>query len=162
MGKLDGKVALVSGGARGMGAAEVRRLHADGASVVAADVLDDDGKALADELGDRVRFVHLDVTSEEEWQSVVEQTERELGKVDVLVNNAAPERGTAAVTTHTAVLQKLTATANTPLDGVGQVSDLTLIGVSRGMKAATPAKRGAGGASTPNTPTTEGIESAPV
>ena len=49
MGKLDGKVAIVSGGARGMGAAEVRRLHADGASVVAADVLDDDGKALADE-----------------------------------------------------------------------------------------------------------------
>src|SRR3954467_4077528 len=87
-GRLTGKVALVSGGARGMGAAEVRRLHADGASVVAADVLDDDGKALADELGDRVRFVHLDVTSEEEWLSVVEQTERELGKVDVLVNNA--------------------------------------------------------------------------
>src|SRR6185312_13754708 len=88
MGKLDGKVALVSGGARGMGAAEVRRLHADGASVVAGDVLEEEGKALADSLGARVRFVHLDVTSEESWQSAVEQTEREFGRLDVLVNNA--------------------------------------------------------------------------
>jgi len=143
MGKLDGKVALVSGGARGMGAAEVRRLHADGASVVAADVLDDDGKALADELGDRVRFVHLDVTSEEEWQSVVEQTERELGKVDVLVNNAG--------------ILKFNEIANTPLDEFRQVIDVNLIGVFLGMKTVIPAMKRAGGGSIVNISSTEGL-----
>ena len=143
MGKLDGKVAIVSGGARGMGAAEVRRLHADGASVVAADVLDDDGKALADELGDRVRFVHLDVTSEEEWLSVVEQTERELGKVDVLVNNAG--------------ILKFNEIANTPLVEFRQVIDVNLIGVFRGMKAVIPAMKRAGGGSIVNISSTEGL-----
>src|SRR3954453_12796801 len=87
-GRLTGKVALVSGGARGLGAAEVRRLHADGASVVAGDVLDDEGKALADSRGVRVRFVHLDCTSRESWQAAVAQTEREFGSLDSLVNNA--------------------------------------------------------------------------
>src|SRR3954464_11499543 len=134
--RLTGKVALVSGGARGMGAAEVRRLHADGASVVAADVLDDDGKAPAAQLGDRVRFVHLDVTSEEEWQSVVEQTERELGKVDVLVNNAG--------------ILKFNEIANTPLDEFRQVIDVNLIGVFLGMKTVIPAMKRAGGGSIVN------------
>jgi 3alpha(or 20beta)-hydroxysteroid dehydrogenase len=143
MGKLDGKVAIVSGGARGMGAAEVRRLHADGASVVAADVLDDDGKALADELGDRVRFVHLDVTSEEEWQSVVEQTERELGKVDVLVNNAG--------------ILKFNEIANTPLDEFRQVIEVNLVGVFLGMKTVIPAMKRAGGGSIVNISSTEGL-----
>src|SRR3954464_6811879 len=129
--RLSGKVALVSGGARGMGAAEVRRLHADGASVVAGDILDDDGKALADELGDRVRFVHLDVTSEESWQSAVEQTERELGKVDVLVNNAG--------------ILKFNEIANTPLDEFRQVIEVNLIGVFLGMKTVIPAMKRAGG-----------------
>src|SRR5207237_10814382 len=54
MNRCEGRVALVTGGSRGMGAATVRRLHAEGAAVVVADILDDDGKALADELGDRV------------------------------------------------------------------------------------------------------------
>jgi 3alpha(or 20beta)-hydroxysteroid dehydrogenase len=143
MSRLEGKVAIVSGGARGMGAAEVKRLHADGASVVAADVLDDDGKTLADELGDRVRFVHLDVTSEEEWQSVVEQTERELGKVDVLVNNAG--------------ILKFNEIANTPLEEFRQVIDVNLIGVFLGMKAVIPAMKRAGGGSIVNISSTEGL-----
>jgi NAD(P)-dependent dehydrogenase (short-subunit alcohol dehydrogenase family) len=90
------RVALVTGAARGMGEAEVRRLHADGASVVAADILDDDGKRLADSLGDRARYLHLDVASEEQWQAAVEQTEREFGRLDVLVNNAGVGIGAAA------------------------------------------------------------------
>ena len=143
MGRLDGKVALVTGGARGMGAAEVRRLHADGASVVAADVLDDDGKALADELGDRVRFVHLDVTSEEQWQAVVEQTERELGKLDVLVNNAG--------------ILKFNAVADTPLEEFRQVIEVNLVGVFLGMKTAIPALKRAGGGSIVNISSTEGL-----
>jgi 3alpha(or 20beta)-hydroxysteroid dehydrogenase len=143
MGKLEDKVAIVTGGARGMGAAEVRRLHADGASVVAADVLDEDGKALADELGDRVRFVHLDVTSEDEWQSVVEQTERELGKVDVLVNNAG--------------ILKFNAVADTPLEEFRQVLDVNLVGVFLGMKTVIPAMKRAGGGSIVNISSTEGL-----
>ena len=87
MTELDGRVALVSGGARGLGAAYVRALHESGASVVVGDLLDDEGAALADELGERVRFVHLDVTSEEDWAAAVEVAVA-LGGVDVLVNNA--------------------------------------------------------------------------
>ncbi|MBV9293533.1 MAG: SDR family oxidoreductase [Frankiales bacterium] len=143
MSRLDGKVALVTGGARGMGAAAVRRLHAEGASVVAADVLDDDGKALADSLGDRVRFVHLDVTSEEEWQDVVAQTERELGKIDVLVNNAG--------------ILRFNAIADTPLDEFRQVVDVNLVGVFLGMKTAIPALKRAGGGSIVNISSTEGL-----
>src|SRR3954471_12848307 len=143
MSSLEGKVALVSGGARGMGAAEVRLLHAGGASVVAADVLDDDGKALADELGDRVRFVHLDVTSEEQWLDVVAQTEREFGKLDVLVNNAG--------------ILRFNAIADIPLEEFRQVIDVNLVGVFLGMKAAIPAMKRAGGGSIVNISSTEGL-----
>ena len=147
MGKLDGKTALVSGGARGMGAAEVRRLHADGASVVAGDVLDDEGKALADSLGDRVRFVHLDVTSEESWQAAVAQTEREFGKLDVLVNNAG--------------ILRFNAIADTPLEELRQVLDVNLIGCFLGMKTAIPALKRAGGGSIVNISSIEGIAGTP-
>ena len=143
MGKLDGKVALVSGGARGMGAAEVRRLQADGASVVAGDILDDDGKALADELGDRVRYLHLDVTSEEQWQLAVEQTEREFGKLDVLVNNAG--------------ILVFNAITDTPLEELRRVLDVNLIGAFLGMKHAIPAMKRAGGGSIVNISSTEGL-----
>jgi 3alpha(or 20beta)-hydroxysteroid dehydrogenase len=141
--RLDGKVALVSGGARGMGAAEVRALHAEGASVVAADVLDDDGKALADALGDRVRFVHLDVTSEEQWQSAVEQTEREFGALDILVNNAG--------------ILRFNAIADTPLEEFRQVIEVNLVGVFLGLKTAIPALKRAGGGSIVNISSTEGL-----
>jgi 3alpha(or 20beta)-hydroxysteroid dehydrogenase len=140
---LAGKVALVSGGSRGMGAATVRQFHAEGASVVAGDLLDDDGKALADELGDRVRFVHLDVTSEEQWQAAVEQTEREFGKLNVLVNNAG--------------ILKFNAVADTPLDEFRQVLDVNLVGVFLGMKAGIPALKRAGGGSIVNLSSTEGL-----
>ena len=141
--RLDGRVALVTGGARGMGAAAVRRLHAEGARVVAADVLDDDGKALADSLGDRARFVHLDVTSEEEWQAVVEQTVRELGGLDVLVNNAGILRFNEIV--------------NTPLEEFRQVLEVNLVGVFLGMKAVIPVMKAGGGGSIVNISSTEGL-----
>ena len=87
MTRLDGRVALVSGGARGLGAAYVRALHGCGASVVIGDLLEEEGAALADELGERALFVHLDVTSEERWAGAVAAAVG-LGGVDVLVNNA--------------------------------------------------------------------------
>ncbi|MBB4613963.1 SDR family NAD(P)-dependent oxidoreductase [Novosphingobium taihuense] len=88
MGKLEGKVAIVTGGGRGMGAATVRRFVADGAKVAIADVLEAEGSALAAELGDAARFYRLDVTNEENWAKVVSAVEADLGPVSVLVNNA--------------------------------------------------------------------------
>lgn len=71
MGRVDGKVALVSGGARGMGASHTRQLVQEGAKVVIADVLDTEGAALATELGSDASFIHLDVTQPEQWETAV-------------------------------------------------------------------------------------------
>ncbi|GAA3629069.1 SDR family oxidoreductase [Kineosporia mesophila] len=84
---LAGRVALVSGGARGLGAAYVRALHERGASVVIGDVLDEQGRALAEDLGERAHFAHLDVTSEQDWAGAT-GVAAGLGGVHVLVNNA--------------------------------------------------------------------------
>jgi 3alpha(or 20beta)-hydroxysteroid dehydrogenase len=85
---LDGAVAIVTGAARGMGAQHVRGLVASGAKVMATDVLDQQGQALADELGDSVMYRHLDVTDAAGWETVVAQAEEAWGPVKVLVNNA--------------------------------------------------------------------------
>ncbi|MEU0222226.1 SDR family NAD(P)-dependent oxidoreductase, partial [Streptomyces sp. NPDC006265] len=88
MGRLNERVAIVTGGARGIGAAVARLFAAEGAAVVVADVLDAEGEKLAAELGGPARYAHLDVGTEDGWQTVVAETERELGPVSVLVNNA--------------------------------------------------------------------------
>ncbi|MHC2998006.1 SDR family oxidoreductase [Microbacterium sp. HJ5] len=88
MARVAGKVALISGGARGMGASHARLLVAEGAKVVIGDLLDAEGEALAAELGDTVRYVHLDVTSYDDWQNAVDLAVSEFGGLDVLVNNA--------------------------------------------------------------------------
>ncbi|MDQ1374413.1 MAG: 3alpha(or 20beta)-hydroxysteroid dehydrogenase, partial [Actinomycetota bacterium] len=88
MGRLDGKVALISGGARGQGEAEVRRFVAEGAKVVFGDILDDLGKAVAQDLGDDAHYVHLDVRREDDWKEAVTEAEARFGKLNVLVNNA--------------------------------------------------------------------------
>lgn len=89
MGRLQDKVAIVTGGARGMGAATVRLFAQEGASVVIADVLTAEGEALAQEIGDKALFVRLDVRSEEEWERVADAALARFGRIDVLVNNAA-------------------------------------------------------------------------
>src|SRR5688572_21584463 len=86
--RLAGKAVIVTGGARGIGAAVVRALAAEGARVMVTDVLDDEGKQLAEELAGNVFYRHLDVTDEAGWREVVAATEREFGPVVVLVNNA--------------------------------------------------------------------------
>ncbi|MDN3359044.1 glucose 1-dehydrogenase [Actinomadura sp. DC4] len=88
MGKLDGRVALVTGGARGMGASHVRTFLDEGAKVVFGDVLKDEGRALGEKLGDDCRFVPQDVTSEADWSAIVEYTTDTFGRLDILVNNA--------------------------------------------------------------------------
>lgn len=88
MNRLKDKVAIVTGGARGMGAATARLFVAEGAKVVIADVLDDDGARLAAELGTSARFVHHDVTDESGWRLLIDFTTQAYGPIDVLVNNA--------------------------------------------------------------------------
>jgi 3alpha(or 20beta)-hydroxysteroid dehydrogenase len=91
VGRVDGKVAIITGGARGMGASHARMLVEEGAKVVIGDVLDDEGEALAAELdaiGDSARYVHLDVSRPDQWDAAVATATGEFGKLDVLVNNA--------------------------------------------------------------------------
>lgn len=88
MNDLTGRVALVTGAARGIGEAYVRALHASGASVVIADLLEEAGRALAAGLGDRALSVPLDVTDESQWQAAVDAAIEHFGAIDVLVNNA--------------------------------------------------------------------------
>ena len=86
MGRLDGKTALITGGARGQGAAEARLFAEEGANVVLTDVLDDEGERTAAEVGGA--YLHQDVTSEGEWESVVSRAIELHGGIDVLINNA--------------------------------------------------------------------------
>ena len=88
MSRLTDKVAIITGGARGMGAATSRLFAAEGARVVIADVLDDDGAKLAKELGGAATFMHHDVTDENSWRALIKLTTDKFGRIDVLVNNA--------------------------------------------------------------------------
>jgi 3alpha(or 20beta)-hydroxysteroid dehydrogenase len=88
-GRLEGKVAIVTGAARGQGEAEARLFAAEGARVVLTDVLDEQANVVAKELGDAARFLHHDVANEDDWNAVIAYTVGELGGLDVLVNNAA-------------------------------------------------------------------------
>src|SRR3954454_9612068 len=88
MGRVDGKVALISGGAQGMGAADARALVGEGAKVVIGDILDEKGKALGDEIGDCARYFHLDVTQADDCDAAVATAVNEFGRLNVLVNNA--------------------------------------------------------------------------
>jgi 3alpha(or 20beta)-hydroxysteroid dehydrogenase len=122
MGRLEGKVALITGAARGQGEAEARLFVAEGAQVMLGDVLDDEGEVVAKELGDRAAYRHHDVTSESEWQAIVEATVSEFGRLDVLVNNAGIFR-----------IMPMTMTS---LDEYMQVVNINQVGVFLGMKAA--------------------------
>ncbi len=86
--RLTGRVALISGGASGMGAAHARAFLAEGAAVVLGDIADEAGERLAAELGERAAYLHLDVTRAADWDAAVAETVRRFGKLDVLVNNA--------------------------------------------------------------------------
>ena len=86
--RLDGKVALITGGARGMGESHARKFVSEGAKVVITDILEDEGKQLQTELGDSVKFIRHDVTKSEDWAHVIAETEATFGPINVLVNNA--------------------------------------------------------------------------
>ena len=147
MGRVDGKVALISGGARNIGAASARMLVAEGAQVVIGDLLDEEGAALADELGDAARFVHLDVTSDDDWRSAVEDTVAEFGTLNVLFNNAGIFNGGRLQRYETDLWQ--------------QMLDVNLTGAFLGMRAAADAMIAAGGGSIINTSSIEGLRGTP-
>jgi 3alpha(or 20beta)-hydroxysteroid dehydrogenase len=88
MGRLQGKVAIITGAASGQGAAEAKLFAAEGAKVVVADRNEKDGKAVAESIGDNARFILLDVTQEASWAALVDETLAAFGKIDILVNNA--------------------------------------------------------------------------
>src|SRR3712207_440992 len=144
---LEGKVALVTGAARGMGAAHARRLVEEGARVVIADILDEPGKAIADELGEAVRYVHLDVTSPDEWREAVAFTEREFGRLDVLVNNAG--------------ILGFAALDEMPIEQYRKIVEVNQVGVFLGMQAAVPALERAGRGSIINISSVEGLGGGP-
>ncbi len=146
-GRVDGRVAVVTGGAGGIGAAASRRLHAEGAAVVVADVRADRGWAVADALGDRAAFLPLDVTDGGAWSGCIEEAERLFGPVSVLVNNAG--------VVHSAPLGELTET------DYRRVVDVNQVGVFLGMRAVLPSMRRAGGGSIVNVSSIGGIVSFP-
>ena len=143
-GRVDGKVALVTGGARGQGEAEVRLLVREGARVVFGDVLDDVGGAVAADLGDAAHYLHLDVRSEGDWTAAVGEAEARFGRLDVLVNNAG-------------VLSLGTLTHDTTLDEYRRIIDVNQVGVFLGMRTAIPAMLRAGGGSIVNISSTNGL-----
>ncbi|HEX7321702.1 MAG TPA: glucose 1-dehydrogenase [Mycobacterium sp.] len=147
MGRVDDKVALISGGARGMGAAHARALAAEGAEVVIADVLDEEGEKLAAELGDTARFVHLDVTQPDQWQAAVRIAVEAFGKLNVLVNNAGIVNGNT--------LQDF------PLADWQKIIDVNLTGTFLGMQAAVVPMKSAGGGSIINIASIEGLRGSP-
>ena len=126
MGRLDGKVALISGGARGQGEAEVELFVAEGAQVVFGDVLDALGEAVAKRLGDNATYLHLDVTSEADWQAALSETEGRYGSVDVLVNNAG-------------ILSMGQLTHEVSLEEYLRVINVNQVGVFLGMRTVIPA-----------------------
>jgi NAD(P)-dependent dehydrogenase (short-subunit alcohol dehydrogenase family) len=134
--RLAGKVALISGGARGMGAVEARLFAKEGAKVTIGDLLEDEGRKLEAEIaaaGGEAIYVHLDVTSEAEWQHAVETTVSRFGKLDILVNNAGISgRGRVEDTT---------------VKAWDQVMEVNAKGVFLGTKVAIPAMRACGGGS---------------
>ena len=125
MGRLDGKVAVISGGARGQGAAEARLFAQEGAAVLVGDVLDVEGQALADELGPRVVYAHLDVTLERDWTDAADLARRELGPVNVLVSNAGISPPATPIT-------------STSLEAYLRVVTVNQVGTFLGMKAVIP------------------------
>ena len=145
--RLENKVALISGGARGMGAAEAKLFAAEGAKVVIGDVLEEEGRqteAAINEVGGECLFVHLDVTDEGSWQSAVAETVSRFGKLDILVNNAGVSGGRGIL-------------EDTTVESWDRVMDINAKGVFLGTKAAIPQMRRAGGGSIINISSVYGL-----
>lgn len=143
--RLEGKVALITGASRGQGAAAARRFAQEGARVMLTDVLDDQGKELAAELG--AEYCHLDVSSEEDWASAVAVTVETFGDITVLVNNAG--------------ILHFSALADTTLADYQRVIGINQVGTFLGMRAVVASMTQAGGGSIVNVSSVEGLGGMP-
>lgn len=147
MGRLDGKVAMVTGGANGQGAAIARGFVAEGAKVVVADVAVEPGELLAKELGDAARFRYLDVSDEQQWLGAVAEAREHFGPLDVLVNNAG--------------VLHFSELTQTSLEDYERVVRINQIGTFLGMKSVVASMEEAGGGSIVNTSSIEGLGGMP-
>lgn len=146
MGRLQGKVAIISGGARGQGADEAKLFVEEGASVVFGDILDEEGRKLEAEInesGGTAQYIHLDVTKEHDWENAVTKAVSTYGKLDILVNNAG-----------ILIMKGLEETESTDWDDVQEVNSK---GVFLGTKAVISAMRNAGGGSIINISSVAGL-----
>ena len=147
MGRLDGKVALITGGARGMGKSHVRHFAAEGARVVFGDVLDDKGAKVAAGLDRQAcRYVHHDVTSQEQWAAAAATAVDTFGRLDVLVNNAG--------------VLKFGSIADMSLDDFRRILEVNAVGCWLGMKAVIGPMTASGGGSIINISSIEGLTGA--
>ena len=147
MGRLDGKVALITGGARGMGKSHVRHFVAEGARVIFGDVLDDKGEYVAAGLGEQsCRYTHHDVTSEDDWAAAVALAAQAFGRLDVLVNNAG--------------VLAFAPIADMPLADFRRVLEVNAVGCWLGMKAVIDPMTKSGGGSIVNISSIEGFTGA--
>ncbi|SFB00094.1 3alpha(or 20beta)-hydroxysteroid dehydrogenase [Lentibacillus halodurans] len=143
MGKLDGKVAVITGGSRGQGASHVRNFVEEGARVVFSDILIEEGEGLANELGENVKFVKHDVTNADEWKQVTDETEKTFGPVNILVNNAG-----IVVTKNFEDLSE---------EMYRKVVDINQVGVFLGIKTALSSMRKTGNGSIINVSSINGL-----
>lgn len=143
MTRLEGKIAIITGAAQGMGAAHARRFIEEGAKVVLTDLNEEKGKAFAAELGENALFVKQNVTSAEDWANVVAETEKTFGSVNVLVNNAG-------ITMAKSILEVTE-------EEYRRIVDINQVSVFLGMKAVIPAMQKAGGGSIVNISSMNGI-----
>jgi len=148
MNRLDDKVALITGGARGQGAAEAELFVSAGAQVVVTDVLDEEGQATAERLGSACEYLHHDVASELEWKTVVKTIMDRHGRLDVLVNNAGIFRTVGLIETSLEMWQ--------------QMMDVNQTGVFLGMRTAAPAMQANGSGSIVNISSIAGMKSAAI
>jgi 3alpha(or 20beta)-hydroxysteroid dehydrogenase len=143
MGRLDGKVAIVTGGAMGQGAGIVRAFVAEGARVVIADVAKDEGQALADELGDGAHFAAHDVSDQTAWTTLVADTNERFGPVGVLANNAG--------------ILRFGRVESMPVDEVELLWRVNQLGCWLGMQAVVPTMKAQRSGSIINASSTEGL-----
>ncbi|MFC6067733.1 SDR family NAD(P)-dependent oxidoreductase [Streptomyces ochraceiscleroticus] len=144
MGKLDGRVVVITGAARGQGEQEARLFVAEGARVVLGDVLDEQGQALADELGgDAARYVRMDVASEDDWTAAAVAAKDAFGGIDGLVNNAG--------------ILRFNELAKTPLAEFQQVVQVNQVGCFLGIRTLAPEIAAAGGGTIVNTASYTGL-----
>ena len=141
--RLAGRVALISGAARGMGASHAREMVAHGARVVCGDILDTEGERVAEDIGQAARFVHLDVTNPEDWDRAVDVAVAEFGGIDILVNNAG--------------ILNIGTVEDYPLSEWQRIIDINLTGVFLGIRAVTPVMKAAGRGSIINISSIEGM-----